>query len=99
MSDSKTIFHKNRDGTMTIQRHQDVEGILESNKRELIDNEVNDKSFGRKVASIPNLVIEQWMKEGINVYQMGVDPAVRKAVMRKLNSPEWRYLRTHNSRL
>ncbi len=48
-----------------------------------------DKSV-RRVASIPSVVQQMWMKEGINIYNRDHWPQVRK----KLNDPEWRYLRT-----
>lgn len=99
MSEVKTIWHPDKEGGVTIQRTQDVSGILESNRAMHNDSEQNSKSAFRRVANIPNSVIEQWMKEGINFFDMGKDPDVRKAVLRKLNSPEWKYLRTHNSRL
>lgn len=97
MSDVKTIFHGG-DDNVTIERVQDVEGILQDNK-EAYDEDQRRNAFGRRVASIPNIVIEQWMKEGINIFNMGSDPDVRKKVFMKLNSPDWRHLRTHNSRL
>lgn len=97
MSDVKTIFHGG-DDDVTIERVQDVEGILEENKR-VYDEDQNRKAFGRRVASIPNIVIEQWMKEGINIFNMNSDPDVRKKIFMKLNSPDWKHLRTHNSRL
>ena len=99
MSEVKTILHANRDGTITFQRHQDVEGILESNKRAALDDEQNPAAFGRRVASIPNMVIEQWIKEGLNIFDLGKDPSVKKKLFQKLNDPEWLYLRTHHSKL
>ena len=83
---------------MTIERKQDVEGILKSNQEDQSVDQ-NPHAFGRRVASIPNIVIEQWMKEGLNIFDMHKDPSVRRKIMMKLNSPEWRHLRTHNSRL
>ena len=97
MSDVKTVFHNNGDGFI-IERKQDVEDILKSNIEDAKENK-QDTLFGRRVASIPNIVVEQWLKEGINIYNMGHDPDVRRKVLLRLNSPEWKHLRTHNSRL
>ena len=100
MSELETITHINPDGTITFQRHQDSEGILESNRQELRDGEQKKNAFGRKVATIPNGLIEKWMKEeGLDIYQLGRDPEVRKRLFKKLNDPEFLYLRTHDSRL
>ena len=98
MSDIKTKFHGHGDDAVTIERTQDVQSILESNV-EAAKHQQDNKAFGRRVASIPNIVIEQWIKEGVNLFDMQKDPDVRKEVLKRLNSPEWRYLRTHNSRL
>lgn len=97
MSDIKTIF-RGGDDDVTIERVQDVEGILEENKQ-VYDEDQRLNAFGRRVASIPNIIVEQWLKEGINIFDMNKDPEVQKKVFMKLNSPDWRYLRTHNSRL
>jgi hypothetical protein len=76
---------------MHVRRSQDVEAILDENKRlaSLNDGYSPSRDF-RRVASIPMTVIEQWMKEGINIFDRNCDEAIR----RKLNSPEWRRLRT-----
>ena len=93
MSEIITKYHYDEpEDRLVIERVQDVAPYLDSNKRAY-----NDASeFGRykgdfvKVAEIPNCVIEQWMKEGINIYDENCKDAVRK----KLLSPEYRYLRT-----
>lgn len=76
-----------------IETVQDVQPVLDANKRAQ-----NDGTGGwspsrelRKVGSIPNIVIEKWLvEEGINVFNKDHWPAVR----RKLNSSEYRYLRS-----
>jgi len=76
---------------MHVRRSQDVEPILDENKRlmTLNDGYTRDRSM-RRVASIPMTVVEQWMKEGINIF----DKNDAQAVRRKLNSADYRYLRT-----
>jgi hypothetical protein len=98
MSQIETRTHLNRDGTITFERHQEVGDILKDNKEAHKEGD-EDTSFGRRVANIPNIVIEQWMKEGLNLFDLGKDPEVKRKLFLKLNSPEWKYLRTHNSRL
>jgi hypothetical protein len=98
MSDVKTIFTGKGD-SLSIERTQDVEGILQDNKELSKESDSSSKGIMRRVANIPNMVIELWMKEGINIFDMGHDPDVRKKILQRLNSPDWKYLRTHNSRL
>jgi len=81
-----------------IQKVQDVEPILERNKElAKTDHQKNGiRSGWWHAASIPNVIIEKWISEdGINFY----NPDHWAAVKRKLNSPEWRYLRTGNGKL
>ena len=79
---------------MTIKHSYDVTDIIESNKRRA--NASLDQRFGNEMlhhfADIPNVVIEQWMKEGLDVFSQ--DPSMKKAILRKIHDPEWRYLRT-----
>lgn len=44
----------------------------------------------RRVAHIPAIVLEQWLKEGLDFN----DPNNLPAIVRKLNDPENRFLRT-----
>ena len=44
----------------------------------------------RKVAEIPAIVVEQWMKMGINIF----DRNDAKKIQQMLNSNEYAYLRT-----
>lgn len=84
--------HSQADGTFVIETRQDVEPILERNRR----LRTHDDGFTRsrdiaRVASIPVVVQYEWLKRyGVNVF----DPNQEKAVKRLLNDSEWRYLRT-----
>ena len=51
----------------------------------------------QRVASIPNVIAIQWMQEGINVMAPNKDDL--KRMKKKLNSPEFAYLRTGGGRL
>lgn len=75
---------------LVVCRSQDVSGYLERNRRERAEFRRRLNSSMRKVAEIPLIVIEQWMKEGINIF----DRNDAKKVQQKLNSPEYAYLRT-----
>lgn len=98
-----TWFHKDPvTGTIAIEEIQDVDPILEKNKT--IQNLGSGGAMGltdysRKgikngfwhAASIPTTLIQKWLlEEGINVFKQEDWPRVK----RKLNDPEYKYLRT-----
>lgn len=89
-------IHLDHEGALTFERIQDVEPILEHNKRlyTMNDGYTPSRDF-RRVASIPMTVVEQWMREGINIFDKNCAPAIR----RKLNDPQWLYLRTAPGRV
>lgn len=81
-----------KDGARIIHEYDDVDGVLDNNK--LNYNHGNpwnaDRSW-KKVATIPNSIITKWLlEEGIDFYNKDHWPKIRQ----KLNSSEWRYLRT-----
>lgn len=95
---TKTYHHYDHDTQITrIETVQNVEPILNHNK-ELAKTDCekmgikNDWWF---VGTIPNGVIAKWLNEGIDFYNKDHWPAVK----RKLNDPEWRYLRTGRGKL
>lgn len=99
MSDLKThIQHDKVEDKLHIAHTQDVSPILESNRQAYNDSTKSDPwgDFNR-VASIPAVVVMEWMKEGINV--MAPNYQDKKRIKAKLNSPEYAYLRTRKGRL
>lgn len=97
--DIKTEIKANN-GVLTVYREQDVEPVLNAN-RAAFNEAPSWRPWGsgrkdvsmRMVADIPNIVVEQWLKEGINIFSP--DPDMQKKFRKKLNDPEWRYLRTY----
>lgn len=94
------IFHD--DGKKFVIEHkQDVEPILERNKRERNEfRSYREAEFGAfetaKYASIPAVVIIDWKERfGIDVF----NPDHADAVKKKLNDPEWRHLRTTEGKI
>ena len=91
------IHHDVSEDKFHISHSQDVSAVLEANKR------ARDQAEGQKmgdmvrVASIPDVVAIQWMNEGINV--MSPNREDLRRMKKKLNSPEWAYLRTGGGRL
>lgn len=102
MSDILTTVHKNGDGTITFKTDQDYSRILEQNQYEA-NNNVNRKSgdtFGRKVASIPTNLINEWCHEwGISLYQLCNDPMYKARMMARLRDREWLKLRTDHGKI
>jgi|TARA_B110001469_G_scaffold96766_1_gene93113 hypothetical protein len=98
MSDELSPYlHHSTDDTVTISHSQDVSGILEQNRLDRIAAENVPMGDTQKVASIPSVIVIEWMKEGINV--MAPNREDLKRIKKKLNSPEWAYLRTGGGRL
>ncbi len=85
--------------TTYIEKVQNVEPILERNKA-LANSEHQAKGIKNNWwhhATIPNVVIEQWLKEGVDIFS--TEPEQKKKVRRKLRDPEYRYLRTGSGKL
>jgi hypothetical protein len=92
----QTFFHHDKaERLLTVQRVQDVEPILERNHALRSQSQKSD--FMRHKASIPNVIYESWFNE----YNEGRSPPDLKMfgpefaefVNRKLNDPDWKYLR------
>ena len=83
---------KGGSGRITIRRFQDVEDTLDFNKEQFNSHAGKKPSYGdsngnHKVATIPTVLIEKWMREGFNWYASTDNE--RKA---KLNDPDNRKL-------
>ena len=91
------IHHDQQEDKLTIAHSQDVTAALEANK--IARSEAAGRRMGEmeRVASIPAVVAMDWMKEGINV--MAPNREDLKRMKKKLNSPEYAYLRTGGGRL
>lgn len=71
-------------GVGVVHRIQDVEPILEANKALYNSGDGYSPSRElRRVATIPAIVVEQWMKEGVNIF----DKNCRGEIRRRLNDP------------
>jgi hypothetical protein len=83
------------DGNLLVQTHQDVEAIIECNKSLRSDPRKSD--WGRHIASIPNNILlawlqEEWSRGNINLKLFDAD--FNRLIAKKLNDPDWRFLRT-----
>ena len=97
-----TKYFVEADGKLTIKNSQDVDPILQKNKRLYNLNDGYSKSKDlKRVASIPSLVLQLWAKEynGTNNW-FAIPHIERKRILKlKLNSNEYRYFRTASGRL
>ena len=85
-SDGKTLVHH---------RYQDVKNILKENKakRNEFSGYNSDKSM-LSVAEIPQIILYQWLKDD-QVFLFSMQPDEQhKYLQKKLNDPQWAYLRT-----
>lgn len=91
-ADIRSRVHIDRaGGTITFERHQDVAPILDSNKQL---EQIGQKGDFRHIATIPNVIIEQWMNEsGAPILGMSRDEFAR-FIKRKIDDPDNAYLRT-----
>jgi len=83
------------EGVVVIERVQDCEPILERNKA-LQNEQRADSDWGRHIASVPNVILERWIKEdGVNLLAL---PAQEfgALIRRKLRDPDWAFLRTNS---
>ena len=88
-----TTFEESADN-FTLTTHQDAQPIIEQNARER-NSGANDPArtaLGRKVASVPLVVWENWKKETNG--EIEKDP---KLLAKYLNDRDNAFLRTHNS--
>jgi hypothetical protein len=80
---------------LTFERIQDVGDIIERNKR--LQSEPQRSDWGRHIASIPNIFLEQWLNEEWRRGNRSIrlfSEDFNKLVARKLRDPDWRFLRT-----
>ncbi len=91
----RTAISLDRAGTVIASATQDVEPILERNRRLRAEPQASD--WGRHVASIPNVILLKWLNEAHAGGNSGLRMFTREfdaLVARKLADPEWKHLRT-----
>lgn len=94
-----------RNGELVVTRTQDTTPYIEENKRAFNDapswrpyaQTRQRRSPLRKLAEIPNIVAEQWLREGVNIFSS--DPDMQKKVRQKLDDYTNRDLRTFPGRM
>lgn len=87
-----TRFHWDEENGAYISRHQDVGPILDINHAFRVDGQRDDPVLGRRVASIPATVYEEWCRlEGVPMAQFMRWPRAQKVALLKkyLNDRDW----------
>jgi hypothetical protein len=88
--------HLDSNGTgLAIEHIQDVAPILAWNSEARRDEQRSD--WGRHVARIPNVIYVKWLNEEYangNTRLRLFTPEFDEIVQKKLNDPDWAYLRT-----
>lgn len=92
-----TFHHDEMEDKSFVKVSQDCESIVENNKGlQGEDSRLGD--WGKRIASIPLVIAQKWMQEdGVNFLAL---PKHEKGIYlrKKLNDPEYRYLRTSEGR-
>ncbi len=89
-------YRHDGEGGVIVRTSQDVAPLLDRNKAMANHNDGYSESRElRRVASIPAMVRLKWLEEGWDC----LDPNCADKLMRKLNDPDYAYLRTAEGRL
>ena len=99
---TKTRYIQESDGKLTINNQQNINPLLERNKKLYTDNSgyTPSKDF-KRIASVPPIILEIWTKEyngSRNWFALPKDTQ-NKILKTKLNSSEFRYFRTAEGKL
>lgn len=94
--DTQIAYDPESDSLHVARQAPDVAPMLEANHREYLSgNGYTPSRDLQRVASIPNVIVEQWLKAGINLFDENDWPKVAAL----LDSPEYLFLRTAPGRL
>lgn len=86
--------------TIVLDRVQDVEPHLDFNK--FLQSLKQKSDWGRHVAHIPNIFYEKWLREEWdrgNTHLRPFTPEFDELVERKLQDPDWKFLRVDNAQV
>ena len=94
----KTDILTDANDDAVIRQQEDLTPYLEANKQAYnnSDSKWSDRLFGNRIASIPNIVIDQLNKDGI---MQGFAIIDQKRFFKWLNDPDNRFFRTKQGKL
>ena len=94
---SKTRYIQESDGKLTIHNKQNINPLLERNKKLYTQDpgSIASKDF-KRIASVPPIILQIWTKEynGTRNWFALPKETQNKILRTKLNSSEFRYFRT-----
>ena len=88
-----SVYYDDAEDTTVVNSHQDAEPVINRNKRLLLqgDDGYSADRSDRRVASIPNNILQKWLlEEGISIFDEDDWPKIAA----RLDDPSWRWLRT-----
>ena len=89
----KQWFREDEDGECFIRYEQDTAPVLDFNKEQQANNDLDRRSDHWHAAKIPNSILMEWVvKHGVQFW----NPAHKDGVKRLLNDPDYRYLRVNH---
>ena len=97
--DGVASWHKVEDGKTIIKTSQDVDPLLDINQRARSNQTSGWKGDLHHVASIPNVVYEQMMRELGHDWRQPMDADTKVKFARLLSSGDYLKLRTKEGRL
>ena len=86
--------------TLTLNRVQDVEPILDLNK--YLQTVKQQSDWGRHVATVPNIFLEKWLREEWdrgNINLRIFTPEFDQLIERKIKDPDWKFLRVDSAQV
>ena len=98
----KTRYIQESDGQLTINNQQNLNPLLDRNKKLYTQNDGYTASRDmRRVASVPPIILQLWTKEynGSNNWWALPKETQKKIMRTKLNSSDFRYFKTSEGRL
>ena len=99
---TKTRYIQESDGKLTINNQQDLNPLLERNKKLYTQNDGYTASRDmRRIASVPPIILQIWTKEynGTNNWWALPKEIQQKIMKTKLNSSDFKYFKTSEGRL
>lgn len=86
-------------GKIAVERVQDVEDIIERNKRRQNEQQDTRGDGWHLIGEIPNIFLEKWIVEdGISYRELMSPDGFERIIKRKLRDPDYAWLRTTDKR-
>ena len=99
---TRTRYIQESDGKLTVNNQQNLNPLLERNKKLYTQNDGYTASRDmRRIASVPPIILQIWTKEynGTNNWWALPKETQQKIMKTKLNSSDFRYFKTSEGRL